>query len=163
MALSAISLTAVQIWAALRDLTEKLEIRFFHCDRTPAPWRSQILPVRKFVNGVAGSYHEHVSGAVPAQSSVHHALVRRRVSLSNLILPQLSNPGNFRCSVVDAAVSIKTRTHCGRSRHVRCVLVSNLALYPAMQVVCGILLEQHFVSSWSSCVAIVSRMWHRAW
>ena len=36
--------------------------------------------------------------------------------------------------------------------------VSNLALYPAMQAVYGILLEQDFVSSWSSRVAIVSRI-----
>ena len=41
--------------------------------------------------------------------------------------------------------------------------MSNLALYPATQAVYGILLEQDFVSSWSSCVAIVSRMWYRTW
>ena len=34
---------------------------------------------------------------------------------------------------------------------------SNLALCPAMQAVCGILLEQDFVSRLASCVAIVSR------
>ena len=41
--------------------------------------------------------------------------------------------------------------------------VSNLALYPAVQAVYGILLEQDFVSSRSSCVTIVSRMWYRTW
>ena len=41
--------------------------------------------------------------------------------------------------------------------------VSNLALHPAMQAVYGILHEQDFVSSWSSCVAIVTRVWYKTW
>ena len=41
--------------------------------------------------------------------------------------------------------------------------VSSLALCPAMQAVCGVLIEQDFVSRWAPCVAIVSRAWYHTW
>ena len=41
--------------------------------------------------------------------------------------------------------------------------VSSLALCPAIQGVCGVLLKQDFVTRWSPCVAIVSRAWYHTW
>ena len=70
-----------------------------------------------------------------------------------------NNSGNFRCSMMDADLSTK-QEHTVEAHLISVVFsVPSLALYRAMQAVCGILLEQDFVSSWSLRVAIVSRPW----